>query len=126
MGGEDFFWLARGGAGGRDLYKTKTMEGLRRLLLVLLFQTCHAVDRAQFRTCSSTGFCKRHRSPVDAPPSFKVLKESVASHGLDGVSALLQADNLESPPLRLNIRFYDSGVVRLQVCIPSLYFRVNL
>lgn len=44
-----------------------------------------------------------------------MLKESVSSHGLEGISALLQGEHLESPPLRLHVKFYDSGVARMQL-----------
>lgn len=84
-------------------------------LLLNLLHLSTAVDRSKFRTCYDTGFCRRHRSPEEAPQKFRVLKGSVSSRGLEGISALLQGEQLESPPLRLHVQFYDSGVARMQV-----------
>ena len=89
--------------------------------LLLLMRPAAAVDRTKFRTCHDTGFCRRYRAPESPPPKFKVLKESVTSHGLGGVSALLQGEQLDSPPLRLNVKFYDSGVARMQVRLIGMY-----
>jgi len=85
------------------------------LLLIGILGSTNAVDRSKFRTCKDTGFCRRHRSPESPPPQFKLLAGSLASHGLDGITALLQGEQLESAPLKLAVKFYDSGVARLQV-----------
>ena len=81
--------------------------------LLLSVSVVESVDRSKFRTCKDTGFCRRHRGSV--PPKFKVLRSSVASHGLDGLTAILQGEQLDSPPLKLTVKFYDTGVARLQV-----------
>jgi hypothetical protein len=85
----------------------------RFLAGLLALASVEAVDRSKFRTCKDTGFCRRHRSATE--PKFTVLKESVVSHGTAGVTALLQGEQLESPPLKLTLKFYGSGVCRLQV-----------
>lgn len=95
---------------------------MRVVFLAALLSAVAAVDRSKFRTCKDTGFCRRHRAPAPAPPKFKVLRDSVASHGLDGISAILQGEQLESPPLKLTIKFYDSGVARIQVVLIKILF----
>ena len=94
--------------------------------LFSLFGGSLAVDRTKFRTCKDTGFCRRHRSSNVAEPQFRVLKESVASHGLDGITALLQGDQIETPPLKMTLKFYDSGVARIQVSTIWLTFVTDI
>jgi hypothetical protein len=85
----------------------------------LPFIGIHAVDRTKFRTCKDSGFCRRHRSSnMDANAKFHVLKDSVKSHGTEGITAILQNDHVEHP-LKLTLKFYKSGVTRIQVQILS-------
>lgn len=88
-----------------------------RFLLGLLLSASvvESVDRSKFRTCKDTGFCRRHRGTAP-PPKFKVLRNSMTNHGLDGLTAILQGEQLDSPPLKLTVKFYGTGVARLQVC----------
>eukprot|EP00617_Octactis_speculum_P024935 CAMPEP_0185770024 /NCGR_PEP_ID=MMETSP1174-20130828/57134_1 /TAXON_ID=35687 /ORGANISM="Dictyocha speculum, Strain CCMP1381" /LENGTH=931 /DNA_ID=CAMNT_0028455309 /DNA_START=42 /DNA_END=2837 /DNA_ORIENTATION=+ len=74
-----------------------------------------SVDQSKFRTCKETGFCRRNRNRPGPPPQFSVLPSSVATHGKDGLTALLQSNQLEAPPLKMGISVYDSGVVRMQI-----------
>ena len=55
--------------------------------LALLATQAEAVDKAKFRRCQDTGFCKRHRTPETSPPAYAVEAESVVQHGADGVTA---------------------------------------
>lgn len=93
------------------------------VVLACLATAANAVDRAKFRTCRDTGFCRRHRAPAPPPPTFSVLRDSVTVSGLHGLSALLQDESFETPPLKMNLRFYDNGVARLQV--PPLAYRTH-
>ena len=71
-----------------------------------------AVDHAKFRTCSQTGFCRRHRS-VDPPRGYVIAPESiVASDG--GLQMKLHGGPFGAP-LTLSLHAYDSGVARLRV-----------
>mmetsp|Transcript_30849 Transcript_30849/g.69275 ORF Transcript_30849/g.69275 Transcript_30849/m.69275 type:complete len:938 (-) Transcript_30849:398-3211(-) len=74
-----------------------------------------AVDRSKFRTCQDTGFCRRNRTPRSPPKPYRLLKESVANHGDDGMSAILTQAESDSPPLKFVAKFYESGVARLQI-----------
>eukprot|EP00613_Pedinella_sp_CCMP2098_P070138 CAMPEP_0171921638 /NCGR_PEP_ID=MMETSP0993-20121228/20470_1 /TAXON_ID=483369 /ORGANISM="non described non described, Strain CCMP2098" /LENGTH=937 /DNA_ID=CAMNT_0012559095 /DNA_START=98 /DNA_END=2911 /DNA_ORIENTATION=+ len=84
------------------------------LTSLLLAASVEAVDRSKFRTCKDTGFCRRHRATAP-PPKFKVLKNSITSLGLEGLTGILQGELLDSPPLKLSVKFYESGVARLQI-----------
>lgn len=84
-----------------------------------MFQQVVSVDRSKFRTCDQTAFCRRNRSPRDVLPSYHVMKESIKPQGEDGngISLLLEGEHSEAPQYKLDIKFYDSGVSRIQVII---------
>ena len=90
--------------------------GAACLWLGLLLPATHAVDKSKFRKCQDTGFCKRHRTPVAAtPPVYALDRESVAKHGVNGVSAQLIGGAAGSPNLLMTTRFYDNGVTRVKI-----------
>jgi len=102
--------------------RTGAMMLARLFAGLLAFTPVNAVDRSKFRTCKDTGFCRRHRSAAE--PKFSVLKDSVVTHGNAGVTALLQGEQLESPPLKLTMKFYDTGVCRMQVSMARVHCKL--
>lgn len=92
---------------------------LSRLFTFALFVQCIqqvvSVDRSKFRTCEQTAFCRRNRNPDSSPPSYHVMKQSIESSEQDGLSAILENDHPDAPQYKLNVKFYDSGVSRIQV-----------
>jgi alpha 1,3-glucosidase len=84
-------------------------------ILVIQCSQVASVDRSKFRTCDNTAFCRRNRSPETPPPLYHVVKDSVVSNAQEGLSALLKGNEPEAPQYNLNIKFYDSGVSRIQI-----------
>ncbi|CAM9234956.1 unnamed protein product [Chrysoparadoxa australica] len=72
-----------------------------------------AVDRKKFRTCESTGFCKRNRPPPKAP-LFQLDPTSISA-GADGITGSITQTPGDPTPLELEIKLYTSGSCRLRV-----------
>jgi hypothetical protein len=92
-------------------------------LFVQCIQQVASVDRSKFRTCDQTAFCRRNRNPEIPPPPYHIMKESITS-GEMGVSVLLEGEHPEAPQYKMDIKFYDSGVSRIQVNTCEKYWDI--
>lgn len=119
----------------------RSMIRFSLLLLLLTTVTVTAVDKSKFRTCQSTGFCKRYRDhkpashvslpsaptvpfllsdPLPLPPfildpQFHVDTTSLDRKDPHKASATLLGGPQGSVPLNLDIYFYKSGVARVKI-----------
>ncbi len=79
--------------------------------------TIMGVDRAKFRKCSDTGFCKQFRDA--APATLPRLRVDAASLTHDDKSGFLGGQLLSSEagaqPLDFTVNFYQDGTSRLKV-----------
>ena len=92
------------------------MMRLTALLLIAL-STVQSVDRKKFRTCDSTGFCRRNRNNV---PKIKFKVSNLENDDENGLRADLLPVHVAHGlshyhPLKMNIEVYDNSVVRVRV-----------
>ena len=87
------------------------------IIVVLLWSRTLAVDRSKFRTCESTGFCKRFRPKEGAPlgQSYHILSSSVVTQNANGKLSARLSGPTDSPELDLLVAYYDTGAVRVKV-----------
>ena len=72
------------------------------------------VDHSKFRTCETTSFCKRNRTPQQQSRRYLVAPNSVNLDQNGQIHAQLHGGPY-AKPLNLNIRAYASGVVRMRI-----------
>lgn len=90
------------------------MPHLRIWLLAWALGTANGVDHAKFRTCSQTGFCRRHRA-VDTPHPYLVAPNSLSLSSWSGdVSGKLHGGPF-GVSLNLQLIAYSSGVARMRI-----------
>lgn len=66
------------------------------LIWLACFTLGFAVDRAKFRTCEQTSFCRRHRDDHSSRMyRYRLVKESVIFHGIPQIDSGSEAEEVE-------------------------------
>lgn len=88
---------------------------LLALLVTLLLYTTNAVDQTKFRTCTQTGFCRRHRNKVPSNTYTAALTSSSPDAPYKFLLHPSKGYTSTHPNLSLTIDPLSNGAVRVRV-----------
>jgi hypothetical protein len=90
------------------------------VFLLFFYETAKAVDRSKFRTCASTGFCRRFRdttvssSTAGGRGPWKVVPGSLQVTNDLFRARLLSEGSVAHPGLNLIVQLYKNNAIRVQ------------
>ncbi|KAF8356264.1 aagr-4, partial [Pristionchus pacificus] len=85
---------------------------LGALALICFVQLACAVDRGKFKSCTHSGFCKRHRSQKE-PTGYEIVPDSISLNDT-AVNAVLRSKEAGNK-LKLNVVALEDSTLRINI-----------